>query len=218
MNPWDNDQQFERVRIRDITTYESGGGWALEREDGFSFFCHPDSPVTPTAGMVATFFGRGIGYMVRGLLLDGQCVFYRTEAEDEAYRDGQSYGSSCEELLARWDDGNTVWSVALGGFGPGYEQAIQLAGFEVLRYLIDHKPDAERWADDDGAPWNALRAGIDAAVGPIVEPLGLSGMQWGAALNIGSVFYKQGPVAAIKMVDSERRIQVCKNFPSLKPR
>lgn len=32
---------------------------------------------------------------------------------------------TCEEALARWDAGETVFTAEMGGLGPGYEQAIQ---------------------------------------------------------------------------------------------
>jgi hypothetical protein len=37
------------------------------------------------------------------------------------------------EMLKAWDDGETIWSVELGGLGPGYEQTIQVAAVEFAR-------------------------------------------------------------------------------------
>ena len=37
------------------------------------------------------------------------------------------------ELLSQWDRGEAVWSVSMGGLGPGYDQAIQILVMEILR-------------------------------------------------------------------------------------
>jgi hypothetical protein len=114
----------------------------------------------------------------------------------------------CEDLLARWDAGESVWSVEMGGVGPGYEQAIQNTAFEVLRALVAGKYDAARWSDRDA--WGEDRDAIEAAVFPLVQGEGLSGAQWGAALNIATVFYRQGHEAGRKLAGAGRAIQVSK--------
>lgn len=50
------------------------------------------------------------------------------------------------DALARWDEGDTVFTVEMGGFGPGYEQAIQLLVFEMIR---DHINDTRPPYDSD---------------------------------------------------------------------
>src|SRR5258708_1760951 len=47
---------------------------------------------------------------------------------------------SVNDLLTAWDSGDTIWSVELGGLGPGYEQAIQIAAVEIARKLRHYKP------------------------------------------------------------------------------
>lgn len=37
------------------------------------------------------------------------------------------------DVLAKWDAGEAIWSVQLGGIGPGYEQTIQVLIMELLR-------------------------------------------------------------------------------------
>jgi hypothetical protein len=74
------DQYEEHV----LTTVRpcANGGWEITH-DGLTFFCPKDSPVEPKVGMKARFYGRGFGYPVRGLDIDGREVFYRTQAEEE---------------------------------------------------------------------------------------------------------------------------------------
>lgn len=210
---WAGDTDFEDVTISTVSAEASG--WSITRSDGWSFGIAKDSPVEPKVGMAIRFYGQGIGYRVRGILLDGQTVFYRTAAQDKQDDLEQRYGKDSADLLARWDAGQGVWSVEMGGIGPGYEQAIQVAAFEMLRRFVVVGADAELWADTD--VWTAVRADISDHVTPIVEPLGLSGAQWGAALSLAAAFYRQGPIAALTGAPKDRTLQVSKSFPSLDP-
>lgn len=213
--PPESDCEYEEASVKTVTA-EKSGGWSIQRSDGWSFYVPAGSP-EPKPGMTARFYGRGLGYPVRGLTLDGKCAFYRTSEDYERHDKEQRYGKDCADLLARWDRGEGVWSIELGGLGPGYEQAIQLAGFEFLRAMIAVAPDASKWADSDDA-WKADRKAVEAVAGPVIEPLGLSGAQWGAGLNMAAVFYRNGPVAAMEMAADNRRLQVSRNFPSLPSR
>ena len=41
--------------------------------------------------------------------------------------------ATVKDLLDTWDSGSTIWSVEMGGIGPGYEQAIQVLMVELCR-------------------------------------------------------------------------------------
>ncbi len=203
-----NDAQFDDSTIASVCPGK--GGWWITKSDGWSFWVPEESPVEPVAGMAARTYGRGIGSIVRGLFLDGQLVFYRTEDEDREHREIEMYGRGCADVLQRWDRGDSIWSVAMGGFGPGYEQAIQLTAMEVLRWMVREKPNA-----DDAEEWLGAMSDMAEEVQPIVEPLGLSGSQWGAACSLARGFYEKGPRDAVKCVPNDRLIQVSRDFPRL---
>jgi hypothetical protein len=40
---------------------------------------------------------------------------------------------TAQEALSRWDAGDIVWTVSMSGMGPGYEQAIHVLVFEIIR-------------------------------------------------------------------------------------
>lgn len=207
-----NDEQFEETTI--AKAEKSGDGWSIQRADGWSFFVPATSPVEPTVGMSARFYGRGISSTVRGLFLDSKEVFYRTEEQDNEYRDIQMYGADATEWLKRWDDGQPVWSISLGGLGPGYEQAIQITVAEVLRHLLERQYDATSWTDSE--KWQLDREEIEAAgfANPKIDALGLSGAQWGAGLHMAVQLYRRGPrdIMTDEQV-KDRHIQVQRNFP-----
>ena len=75
-------------------------------------------------------------------------------------------------LLAAWDRGETIWSIELGGLGPGYEQAIQVCAVELARACKDMtglKPD-------DKESTERFRAKCDEKIREIDDKLGgLSG-------------------------------------------
>lgn len=121
------------------------------------------------------------------------------------------YGKDANELLQRWDDGDVVHTIEMGGLGPGYEQALQITVFEILRHLLDTGADASAWDDKD--VWSLAQDEISKAVMPHINGLGLSGAQWGAALSLATSFYIHGPEGAMNQVEQDRRIMVSRAMP-----
>jgi len=207
----ENDNQFEEVTIESAERHEDG--WEIKRTDGWSLFC-PLHDGEPKAGSTLRVYGKGIGSSFRGLYIDGAKVFYRTEAEDADHRENELYGADAADWLARWDAGRSVFSIEMGGMGPGYEQCIQIVAAEVLRHLLATKPDASLWADKD--VWRAARDDIDKALfaNPMIDKLGLSGAQAGAGVSLGSRLYMDGPRKIMNTPEiKDRHIQVQRFFP-----
>ena len=104
----------------------------------------------------------------------------------------------------------------MGGIGPGYEQCIHITCAEILRHLLDKKYDGERWNGDKKA-WEHDRKEIEEmGFGNLkIKALGLSGAQWGAALNLAIQFYRRGPRAVMAdKAAKDRSIQVSRTFPA----
>lgn len=123
-----------------------------------------------------------------------------------------------EEALAAWDNGDSVWSCDQGGMGPGYEQCIQLMGFEMLRAMIANPVNWDDMTGESGREnWAKYCDKIEAvpSVKSAVESLGPSGAQFGSAVNLASVFARNGYSGGMEMVPEDRRIQVSKNFPTI---
>jgi hypothetical protein len=96
---WPDDNAFQE---RAVTKVEPSGAFTMD--DGWCFWCPEDSPVKPKVGSVVRLYGRGIGYGVRGLYIDGVRAFYRTEAEDEQKRKDDEERRE-NERRREWDDG-----------------------------------------------------------------------------------------------------------------
>ena len=128
----------------------------------------------------------------------------------------QMYGLDAAEWLSRWDKNETVWTVEMGGLGPGYEQAIQIAAAEALRFMIGENFDYHKCGDKE--EWEKDRDRINEMShekeGKITD-LGLSGAQWGAAMSLATQLYMRDPwVVFIDDRIKDRLVQVQKEFPS----
>jgi hypothetical protein len=127
---------------------------------------------------------------------------------------------TCVELIEKWDRGETIWSLELGGMGPGYEQAIQVAAVEFLRSALEQNykpPDPKDDPDNDllNKQWDEL---CNAALKPIDEKLGgLTGAMYGQAKWLSWQWYKRGPAGFERLArtkgEEDRLIQVSKAWP-----
>lgn len=130
-----------------------------------------------------------------------------------------------EQALAAWNNGDIVWSIEMGGMGPGYEQAIHIAAFEAIRYMLKTPPDWEEIDSDtehedmphEMRAWAKYRKIMDEELfaddGPLKDA-GMSGAQMGAAMNIASMFVKQGYKAAMDKCPEDRKIMVSNKWPT----
>lgn len=122
------------------------------------------------------------------------------------------------DLVAAWDRGETIWSVSMGGLGPGYEQAIQVMAVEFARAGIGSTlPDG-----DDEQKSDAWRAICDQVMQRIDSQIGgASGAQYGAASWLSYQWVHGGGPADLmrrcRERDAERAIQVSSHFPKVRP-
>lgn len=127
----------------------------------------------------------------------------------------RGHQQTVEEVLKCWDSGQTVWSIELGGLGPGYEQAIQIAAIEFTRACKDLqglKNDHQESTDKFTAACEATLKRLDD------DLLGLSGAQFGAARWLAWQWcVNGGPEELQKRLErkgeSSRAIQISKHWP-----
>lgn len=120
------------------------------------------------------------------------------------------YPATAKEALRRWDSGQSVFTVEMGGLGPGYEQAIHILVFEIIRDNLRKKlpkpgESSNGWADKTVSRINKSCGGF-------------SGAQVGAAKNLAYHYLNDGYEATIKQFDNEkdRTIQVSTAWPKSK--
>ncbi len=125
------------------------------------------------------------------------------------------YGKDAAEWLRRWDEGKTVWTISMGGLGPGYEQCIAILTAEIIRIYLGMNLDCEVVADDE-REWERIREERDKILfsNKAISDLGVSGAQVGAAANIAGHLYRRGPVEVMNDPRvKDRHIQITKEFP-----
>ena len=143
-------------------------------------------------------------------MVDGKLAFYRAPEEEKAHQLRERFGANAQEWLSRWDRGDTVWTVVLGGLGPSYDQCINIAVAEVVRALLVMNPTrvAGRLSKDDDAR-------LEGVLMDTLKGIGLSGAQFGAARGFGFQLYAQGPMKAIQLYPEDRHTMASKVWPVL---
>ena len=120
-----------------------------------------------------------------------------------------------EEAVERWRRGDPVWSVEMGGLGPGYEQAIQIGVFETAGEFLDPKKrkllDKKEKADGE----DGIHEVMDETLTHVSKrcKLGLSGAQAGAIKSMVYKFLKHGYEEMLLKAPQDRLIQVSRDFP-----
>lgn len=114
------------------------------------------------------------------------------------------------EQLRRWDAGQTIWSIEMGGFGPGYEQAIQTLAIEIVRDNLGKPlPNPEEANKTEWGYSTVERIDFKLPDGSY-SCGGFSGAQVGAARNLAYHWLRDGPAYVHKTGPKDRRIQVSK--------
>lgn len=116
---------------------------------------------------------------------------------------GKTMPETALEALARWDDGKVVWTVSLGGLGPGYEQTIHCLVFEYIRDCAS----APLPTANDYAQWG------ESTVTRVDPELGLSGAQAGMAKRFAYEVLSKGWKVAVEAFERDRRIQISDHWP-----
>lgn len=144
--------------------------------------------------------------------IPGMMVMTETETEEFLAKTlGNTKPETAAEALEQWDSGRTVWTVEMGGLGPGYEQAIHVTVMEIIRALKD-RPFPEQ---DDKESFDEVLDLADIAIRDSNEPMtdGLTGAQAGAAKNLAFVTLRHGWAATMEREEvKDRLIQVSKRF------
>jgi hypothetical protein len=114
MSEWRFDSDYEGVTLAEVR--DEGKHIAVTRSDGWSFgWPHPGW--VPAVGDTARFYGRGIGFIVRGVVVFSgdvaRVVYYRSEFEQQAENDRQLAKAQAEReaaLDAERDDRDRRWA------------------------------------------------------------------------------------------------------------
>lgn len=203
-----SDSQRKQTVIESVT--ERDGGYEIGQDGGWICWLGKEHGVTPVAGETLTLWGKGLGYGIRGMAVGERVAFYRSSNEDQIHQRIQTYGADAADWLARWDRGDGVWTITMGGLSAGYDQAINLIAAEMVRAFLKLQLEKGEWQDE-------YRALIDVECADALFVLGLSGSQYGVALSFAWRLYRDGPLIVVAGAPDDRRIQASKDYPTLDP-
>jgi hypothetical protein len=120
--------------------------------------------------------------------------------------------NDAREQLRRWDAGEAIWSIEMGGLGPGYEQAIQVCAIEIVRDNIDVPLPEGNYAGWGDATISRIDK-LDPETGKYSLG-GLSGAQVGVAKQLAYHWLKDGPAKVCELPElKDRHIQVSRTWP-----
>ena len=77
----ENDFQFQTYQLDEVK--DDGDDWCLRVDGSALLTCPKIKGFVPVAGMIAKFYGKGFGYTVRGVEINGNIMYYRTPEEEE---------------------------------------------------------------------------------------------------------------------------------------
>lgn len=99
------DEEYQDMILKGVEKTEGeASGYVIECEDGHLLI--PGPGFEPKTGYVARYYGKGFGYPVRGLDINGQEVYYQTEEE---------YTACLHERIERLERERKEELIALGG-------------------------------------------------------------------------------------------------------
>jgi len=104
------------------------------------------------------------------------------------------------DFIAKFDAGEPIRVIEMGGLSDGYELAIWEMAIRLLEKMCDgltSDPETE-WTEDTN--WPADKIFITEAADQLANDRGVTGAQYGAACNASTVFFRHGVVAALQMV------------------
>jgi len=133
----------------------------------------------------------------------------------EDWEDDYLFPKTAKQALERWDSGANIFTIELGGFGPGYEQTIHIGVFELIRSITKNKKDEQILKMDEN-DWDTKDQLLDKHLMDISEKydLGLSGAQAGAIKRFTYNILEKGWREVVKDEKyKDRLIQVSKNWP-----
>ncbi|RJF74947.1 hypothetical protein D3875_02830 [Deinococcus cavernae] len=197
----ENDTQYKDNLITAVSS-SGDGRHSITTNDGWSFFA-PKGPITPTPGMVARFYGRGLGCPVRGLVIDGHTFFYQTAADFQAEQERNvaadrqarldAFSAGRAEQLSTIAQLPEPFQQRLNGFmarrpeTAWEDQGYELATCQAAVVILNTCATAEAVRQFGG-----LKYGEQIQRAPELERMGLSGNMFAVAVRLAS-FFRESP-------------------------
>lgn len=151
-NRWDNDTEFQDAKVATVTGTPQN--YWITKDDGWTLGC--PSEFEPKPGDSVRTFGKGIGFQVRGLIVAGREVWYKTADEQaEIDRKWREEYDAKQALIPKRPvvtlHGRTFSHEMreVSGFGGGYEEACRRMVLAGVEHLSTWQGDAPKVGESD---------------------------------------------------------------------
>ena len=118
-------------------------------------------------------------------------------------------GVTLSDIIERWNNGDEIILIKMGGMSDGYERAIHRMAFVILEYMHKNPFDAKNEGDDYIEQY-FTEIGKDEGISRAFAENGASGAQTRAAKNEAFMFYENGYYEGLKLAPQERMIKISK--------
>lgn len=130
------DEEFEATTLDRVE--RQGDSWVLHHGGlvfGYSASEAPD--FEPRVGDEARFYGRGLGYVVRGLAIRGQVIFYRTADEQRVEQDLQVAEYKAKRAREFEESGRTKLDADYAALPPIFQARIDKFRENNLEFRVE---------------------------------------------------------------------------------
>ena len=199
-----------------ITEVKEGkDGYTIMKSDGWSFWIPKKYGVIPKVGDKVAFYGKGIGYTVQGIDINGKEVFFKTQAELDAEHEAfckkfqEDNLRNYNEVMEKIKSDEPFETIDISGMSGSYEWGCQMmlkAGLKFLKEHPDFHFDYQQYNGVAGiaftdTPWGKeLDKVLDEASGH-----NSTGAMHQAVINHLMFIHKNGYEEWLKQVPKERR-------------
>jgi hypothetical protein len=200
---WITDTEFETKKIARVEGSEQEG-WSVTMDDGWSLGV-PSFGGRPKKGDAITLWGRGIGYTVRGIAINGVIVRYETEGAERQRFDAEQRESERQRKWA-YEQAKPEDDRRIGALPPSLSAilreklakspefawdhcgfAYNLYAFEQGVEIAKHLPDEAAIREFPHLPWKQQRKRV-----PTLDD-GHSGGIFGTAIHAALVLLTPNP-------------------------
>lgn len=116
-----NDSKYQDETITQVR--EGDDGWEIGIRGSAFFYLSKPSPVEPKVGMTCRTYGL-MGHPIRGVFLDGQQVYYRTE-EEESKRHAEEVAASDVKKKADFEANRAVYETRVAALPEIFRRRIK---------------------------------------------------------------------------------------------
>lgn len=130
----DSDTLYSDYIIGDVTG-DVDSGWSVGFKEGLCCFIGPTSPVVPSPGMTLRMYGQRFG-TIRGQVLDGKVVFYRSPGEQER-REAEQHAQRQRDKQERFENSRDTLDAQYEALPDAFKKRIDWFRSQTANWRVE---------------------------------------------------------------------------------